>query len=531
MSNFDETSRLAALGKVWGVLKYHHPRVAAGKMDWDETLVAEIPKAKSAQTREEFGSVLDSLVRAAGNAAFLYGPRVVPKKGPEEPLFSWINDRDLIPPNIALKLALFLDTFAAWPNVYIAPASNAGNPDLSGEQPYADSSLPSEEYRLLSLFRYWNIIQYFYPSKHLIGRDWEEVLEEFIPKMIAASTSLDYHLAVSELTAAIHDSHAYCVSTTLSSYWGYYLPPFEAAYVEGRSVVTRIYSPYLVEAGWLRVGDVIAKADGIAIDSLLQNQGRYLSASNEAAWHRRLDLNVFRGSGEKLVLTIRRNGVEFDLPVTRIYARTWSEPAATTPPYAILEGNVGYIDMGVLKTADVNDCMAALAGTRAIIFDVRNYPLGTLYNLTDFLYPEPRPFYAYSYPDFSAPGRFLRQNGPSYGRSPNNPSYYRGKVVILANETTISHAEFTCMSLQAVPGAIVIGSQTQGADGNVSVLKLPGGIETCFTGLGIYYPDGRETQRIGILPDIEVRPTIQGLIDGRDEVLERALEHIRGGEK
>jgi C-terminal processing protease CtpA/Prc len=54
-------------------------------------------------------------------------------------------------------------------------------------------------------------------------------------------------------------------------------------------------------------------------------------------------------------------------------------------------------------------------------------------------------------------------------------------------------------------------------------------IRTLFTGLGVYYPDGRPTQRIGIVPDIEVRPTLAGLRAGRDEVLERALEYLRTG--
>lgn len=42
----------------------------------------------------------------------------------------------------------------------------------------------------------------------------------------------------------------------------------------------------------------------------------------------------------------------------------------------------------------------------------------------------------------------------------------------------------------------------------------------------VYYPDGRETQRIGIVPDIEVKRTIKGVIEGRDELLEKAIEII-----
>jgi len=44
--------------------------------------------------------------------------------------------------------------------------------------------------------------------------------------------------------------------------------------------------------------------------------------------------------------------------------------------------------------------------------------------------------------------------------------------------------------------------------------------------MGVYYPDGQQTQRIGIVPDIVVKPTIKGIQEGRDELLEKAIEII-----
>jgi C-terminal processing protease CtpA/Prc len=105
---------------------------------------------------------------------------------------------------------------------------------------------------------------------------------------------------------------------------------------------------------------------------------------------------------------------------------------------------------------------------------------------------------------------------------------YTGRVVILVDETSISQPEFTAMALRAAPGAMVVGSTTAGADGNVSVVPLPGGLTTNITGIGVFYPDRSPTQRIGILPDLEVRPTIAGIRDGRDEVLEAAVSRALG---
>ena len=82
------------------------------------------------------------------------------------------------------------------------------------------------------------------------------------------------------------------------------------------------------------------------------------------------------------------------------------------------------------------------------------------------------------------------------------------------------------MALRVAPKATVIGSTTAGADGNVSRIVLPGNVTTMISGIGVYYPDGTETQRIGIVPDIEVHPSIAGIRAGQDELLQKAISII-----
>ena len=76
------------------------------------------------------------------------------------------------------------------------------------------------------------------------------------------------------------------------------------------------------------------------------------------------------------------------------------------------------------------------------------------------------------------------------------------------------------------PNATVIGSTTAGADGNVSSFYLPGGISSMISGIGVYYPNEKETQRIGIVPDVEIKPTIKAIKKGEDELLQKAIEII-----
>ena len=181
--------------------------------------------------------------------------------------------------------------------------------------------------------------------------------------------------------------------------------------------------------------------------------------------------------------------------------------------------------MGILTQEEVPDMMEALKATKAIIFDIRNYPKSTLYDIAYYINSEERDFYKKTYPDLDYPGKFIWSNGRTCGHK--GALQYKGKVVLLVNEKSQSHAEFTTMCLQTGDHVTTIGSQTSGADGNVSMIEMPGGEKTRITGIGIFYPDKTETQRKGIKIDVIAQPTIDGIKNGKDEVLEKGVEWIR----
>ena len=82
------------------------------------------------------------------------------------------------------------------------------------------------------------------------------------------------------------------------------------------------------------------------------------------------------------------------------------------------------------------------------------------------------------------------------------------------------------MAFRVAPHGFVIGSATAGADGNVSAIMLPGGISTMISGLGVYYPNGTETQRKGIVPDLFIRPSVQDIRKNKDVLIDKAIEII-----
>ena len=127
--------------------------------------------------------------------------------------------------------------------------------------------------------------------------------------------------------------------------------------------------------------------------------------------------------------------------------------------------------------------------------------------------------------DLSNPGAF-RWLGRGPGQRAPPTARPDLKIVILVDELTQSNVEYAAMAFRSAPGVLLVGNTTAGADGNVSQILLPGDLSVQFTGIGIFYPDGRPTQRIGLVPDVQVTPTVAGIAAGRDEVLEEALRQL-----
>jgi C-terminal processing protease CtpA/Prc len=202
---------------------------------------------------------------------------------------------------------------------------------------------------------------------------------------------------------------------------------------------------------------------------------------------------------------------------------------------------IGYITLETIKDTEISHIKKSFMNAKGIIIDIRNYPATFVpFALGEFFTSKRKPFAKFTTGNLNNPGEFTFSRNVSFlnndaGNRDNlydfeklkSENYFQGKLVVIVNEETISQAEYTAMAFRAGDNTVIIGSQTQGADGNVSLIPLPGGIKAGISGIGVYYPNGRETQRIGIVPDIEVKPTIQGIREGRDELLEKAIELIQ----
>jgi carboxyl-terminal processing protease len=526
-TTLQESEKIATFCKFWGFLKYYHPTVAKGTLDWDNEFMTRIKVVTGLHSKEEISNYYSEWINSLGKVKTC-------KKCDNEIADSlkfnldvaWLTDSVAFTNTLISQLQYIQLNRNRGNNYYVQQVKNVGNTTYENEKPYKDSIFPSTELRLLGLSRYWNIINYFFPYKYKIGREWNDVLLEMIPKFNDAKDTIAYHLAMLELTAKINDSHAGFVTEYTNRYFGFKWAPFRFKIIDNNAVVTGFYNDSLCIKNDIQRGDVFLKVGNSTIEDILKEKEKYIGASNEATRLRNFYYAIFNGQTDSVTTTFERNGVIAEKTLYRYYYKDFKfKPgSASKDTCTILDGNIGYINMGLLQTSQTDRFFEKLKDTKAIIFDVRNYPNGTLYGIANFLNGERIPFVKFTNPDLSYPGVF--HYTPTYSCGMKNKTPYAGKVVLLFNETSQSHAEFTLMALQTAPNVIGIGSQTAGADGNVSLITFPGNYQTYMTGIGVYYPDGRETQRIGIVPDIEVKPTIEGIKSGRDEVLQKAIDTI-----
>jgi C-terminal processing protease CtpA/Prc len=191
----------------------------------------------------------------------------------------------------------------------------------------------------------------------------------------------------------------------------------------------------------------------------------------------------------------------------------------------MLRPDVAYIKLSSVKVDEVEQYINDAQGTVGMVIDIRNYPNEfVVFELGGHLVNTPQDFARFTMVDLNNPGAAVWD--PRVMRQQPRLPYYDGRIAILVDEVTQSQAEYTTMAFRIAHDVVVIGSTTAGADGNVSDIPLPGNLRGLISGLGVFYPDKSPTQRIGIIPDIVVEPTIAGVSEGRDEVLDRAIEWI-----
>lgn len=523
---------LYILGLIWGFLKYYHPNIAKGNYNWDYELFRILPNILNSKNRTERDATLVRWMDNLGEfSKSINEENIDSNLGIKiKPDLDWIDNSGFTEKLSSLLMNIKYANRTG-ENYYVGLLP-AGNPEFKNENSYKNKIYPDVGFRLLALYRYWNIIQYYYPYKYSLKNDWKNVLKEFIPKIVSAKNEIEYTLTILELIGRINDSHANIggYNRVLIDYFGKYHAPIISQYIENKLIITGYYDEKLGRETGMEVGDILTKVDDVLVADIIKHESKYTPASNHLTQLRDIARNLLRTNDSVINIEFIRN-CKIQKKEIKVYTDNElhlnSKSISKDTCFKMINKEIAYINNGSLKIEYLSKIWEELQHAKGLIIDNRNYPSDHPgFVLCSYLMPDVIPFFKISQGSIITPGIFIIGKAISIGRK--NENYYKGKIIILVNENTQSSAETHTMAYKVHPNAMIIGIPTAGANGDISLFSLPGGISGMISGNGVYYPDGEETQRIGIIPDIIVKPTILGIREGRDELVEKAVEILMG---
>lgn len=425
-------------------------------------------------------------------------------------------------------------------NSFIGEAVKISPPLSEKDEPYAAMEFPDKEYRLLALFRFWNIINFFYPYKHLFDKSWDDVLPRYISEFEADTNALEYQTTVREMIAEVPDSHVTVYGAKIfDNQLGGYFAPVQIAPIEGKSVVVKFLDEETKTNSGLQIGDEITAINGVSVSEIFKQRAKYWAASNSRTLLRNLHNSLLRGKqNDSFKLSVKgatgnTRNVELKATLTGAeYLDKREKIGKNLPVFGVLHEGFGYVDLGRLKLEEVDKMFEAIKATPATIFDMRGYPDQTAGEIASRLTNKTNITGALlSRPILMA----INLGSTNFGESKfafeqklpeRKGDVYQGKVVMLINEVTQSQAEHLCLFFEAATNVTFIGTPTAGTNGDVTDLVLPGKLTVIFSGHDVRHSDGRQLQRLGIQPTIKAAPTIEGIRKGKDEILDAAISYL-----
>ena len=535
---------LTALARVLGYVRYFHPSDEAAATDWDAFTIAAVETVEAAEDPVDlagrltaaFASIAPTMVvqpsdeeprrppaprpdpekstkRLAwehhgvgirGSETPYLSRRIEPADPPAEPL---VVD---LPGGVTLRMPLVVA--ARGEEAASLPPSPSHRPE--GWSPSGDDRAT----RIADVILSWNVFQHFYPYFDVVETDWPRTLRRSLSAAARDPGARQFLDTLRRLVARLEDGHGRVFHGSDPQT----LLPLALDLIEDRLVVTGVGAG--VEG--VAVGDVVQAIDGEPAGKRLARLERFVSGTPQWRRARLLTERVHAGSpSEPMKLTLRtadgrRTVVEL-LPTAK-----WGEVVELRPEkVGTVAPGIVYVDLDRVTQEEFDAALPQLEQAKGIVFDLRGYPKvnpGVLGHLID----EPVTCAQWLIPTQTLPDRKDMQFAFSNWPIPPVPPRLKQPVAFITDGRAISYAETLLGIVEHYRLADIVGAPTAGANGNINPFVLPGGYRITWTGMKVLKHDGSQHHLVGIAPTIPVKRTLKGVREGRDELLERAIEVV-----
>jgi C-terminal processing protease CtpA/Prc len=429
------------------------------------------------------------------------------------------------------RLAVLRQHSALAGRLFKLPASEAYSEHLTTEQRIAGLSALWIEAR--------NGFVWF---DHVPGLDWDKTYLDYLPQVVAATSTADYYKVLTRFIALLHDGHSNVYFPDALDKQFYSRPPLRTGLVEGKVLVLAISSATLRAKG-LAVGDEIDAIDGAPVQRYAaEHVAPYVSSSTPQDRDVRIyGYELLLGAADTPVTLglVHPDGTRQDIRVDRGgYADIEEKPSES---FNLRKDGVAVLAVGQLENDAARKLLDAhldeLLRAKALILDLRgngggssNYGFAVLSYLDSKPIPAMRSRYRTSDPIVRAQsGDFAQLEWRNLGNDPfvlAHAHVFDRPVAMLIDARTFSAGEDTAASFKLMHRGAIIGTRSGGSTGQPLGIGLPGGGTARICVKRDEYPDGSTFVGTGVVPDSEIQPSIADLRAGRDTAMERASEWL-----
>lgn len=550
---------LYAFTKLYGYIRFFHPSKETDNFKWDEFAVYGASYVKDAKDDNELKNRLEELflpiapkikINTNVNLTHIY-----PDEELDESILAWqhygvsINDSKFDTIYSSSKTMMVNKMFEAFPEmgeIYKAQISS----ELYGYIPvalYLSDALPnevefSEEYislcdkldgidintlsatnqdvRLADVVITWNVLQHFFPYFEVLDVDWEKELVATLNNSLPDQSSKEFSEVLNKMLVPLEDGHAICAYLDELKNNG--VLPIELDLVENQIVVINSNTPLL------EPGDIIISINGADALENLKEREKLISGSPHFKQSRALLLISVGAKDEKVKFKVMRNELIEEVELT--YSKSVSLDFNKGPKdFEEIEEGIYYISLSTDSITVLDKHIEELKNAKGVIFDNRGYPSADVRLLLQYIIDEKVQTPPYKVMNNIYPDRIKYDyDDRTLDYLPNEGNKIAGKKVFLIDSPAISFAENIPSIVHHYNLGELVGHPTAGSNGNINLYDLPGGYIIRHTGMKVTNHDGSQFHGIGVQPTYYVELTIEGIRDGRDEFIEKAIEIIKG---